>query len=74
MEDASEWQQEPGAREERDRPRSPDTPAEVFACPICKSDRYDAIPAYRGADLLLYKCAGCTLTFTNPRRFLKRPT
>ena len=73
MEDASAWQQKGSdARDERDRQRQPDTPAADFICPLCKSDSYEAIPAYRGADLLLYKCARCTLTFTNPRRFMRR--
>jgi hypothetical protein len=71
MEQASDWRQGPGARDERDRHNS--TGETDFVCPLCRSTGYEAIPCYRGADLLLYKCQGCTLTFTNPRRFAKQP-
>ena len=70
MEDASDWRQGQGARDGRDR-QDDSAALAAFACPLCKSEAYEAIPCYRGADLLLYKCKGCTLTFTNPRRFAK---
>ena len=71
MEDASDWREQPGARDERDRCGPSVQPARGFVCPLCKSEAYEALSAYRGADLLLYKCAGCTLTFTDPQRFVR---
>jgi hypothetical protein len=70
--EGADWQQESGAHDGRDRQQDRGMATARFACPLCKSTTYDSIPGYGAAELHLYKCSGCTLTFTNPQRFAKK--